>query len=46
MDCHYAQFEGRWAGHNAINDMFNLLLEEYVPADYPPCIDLGEPEPV
>jgi NADH:quinone reductase (non-electrogenic) len=44
MDCHYAQFEGRWAGHNAINDLFNKPLKEYLPSAYLPCIDLGEPE--
>jgi len=43
MDCHYAQFEGRWAGHNAINDLFNFPLKEYVQPAYIICIDLGEP---
>jgi NADH dehydrogenase len=42
-DSHFAQFEGRWAGHNAINDLFNLPLKEYVQPDYINCIDLGEP---
>ena len=30
MDCQYAQFEGRWAGHNAVNALFNIPLKEYV----------------
>jgi NADH dehydrogenase len=42
-DSHFAQFEGRWAGHNAINDLFNFPLKEYAPPDYINCIDLGEP---
>ena len=44
MDCHYAQLEGRWAGHNAINDLFNMRLKEYGQPDYMKCVDLGEPE--
>ena len=44
MDRQYAQFEGRWAGHNAINDLFNVPLKEYVQPDYMPCVDLGEPQ--
>ena len=43
MDCQYAQFEGRWAGHNAVNDLFNVPLKEYVQPEYIPCLDLGEP---
>ena len=42
IDCEYAQFEGRWAGHNAINDLFNMPLKEYVQSDNEMCIDLGE----
>ena len=44
MDCQYAQFEGRWAGHNAINDLFNFSLKEYVRPGYTNCVDLGEPQ--
>lgn len=44
MDCQYAQFEGRWAGHNAINDMFNLPLKEYFQRGYTNWPDLGEPQ--
>jgi len=46
MDCQYAQFEGRWAGHNAINDLFNTQLKEYVHPGYVTCVDLGEPQTV
>jgi NADH dehydrogenase len=44
MDCQYAQFEGRWAGHNAINDLFKIQLKEYVHPGYATCVDLGEPQ--
>lgn len=43
-DCQYAQFEGRWAGHNAINDLFNNPLKVYVQPGYVNCVDLGEPQ--
>ena len=46
MDCQYAQFEGRWARHNAINDLFNTQLKEYVHSGYVTCVDLGEPQTV
>jgi NADH dehydrogenase len=46
MDCQYAQFEGRWAGHNAINDLFNISMKEYVQPGYVNCVDLGEPQTV
>ena len=42
-DCQFAQFEGRWAGHNAINDLFDIPLKEYVQPGYVNCVDLGEP---
>ena len=42
-DWQFAQFEGRWAGHNAINDLFHLPLKEYTQPDFINCIDLGEP---
>jgi NADH dehydrogenase len=44
--CQFAQFEGRWAGHNAVNDLFHIPLKKYVQPDYLPCIDLGEPPAV
>lgn len=39
----FAQFEGRWAGHNAINDLFRIPLKEYTQPGFVNCIDLGEP---
>ena len=42
-DCQYAQFEGRWAGHNAVNDLFDFPLKEYAQPGYINCMDLGEP---
>ncbi|TKK65844.1 hypothetical protein FC093_19010 [Ilyomonas limi] len=45
MDCQYAQFEGRWAGHNAVNDLFGVPMKKYVQPGYANCIDLGEPQP-
>lgn len=44
LDCHYAQLEGRWAGHNAINDMFGMELKKYILPAYSTCVDLGDPE--
>jgi len=44
MSYQYAQFEGRWAGHNAINDLFNLPMKEYVEPGFANCADLGEPQ--
>ena len=46
MDCQYAQFEGRRAGHNAVNELFGVPLKNYVQPDYVNCIDLGEPQPI
>ncbi|MET0635850.1 MAG: FAD-dependent oxidoreductase [Chitinophagaceae bacterium] len=43
-DCQYAQLEGRWAGHNAINDLFGYPLKEYIQPGYFICADLGEPK--
>ena len=45
-NCQYAQFEGRWAGHNAINDLFNIPLKKYVQPGRVTCVDLGEPQTV
>lgn len=44
MDCQCGQFEGRWAGHNAINDLFNIPLKRYIHASPVTCVDLGEPK--
>tara|TARA_R110002051_G_scaffold314666_1_gene392004 strand:+ start:68100 stop:69368 length:1269 start_codon:yes stop_codon:yes gene_type:complete len=43
LDCQYAQFEGRWAGNNAINDLFDIPLKNYERLDHFPCVDLGAP---
>lgn len=42
MSCQYSQFEGRWAGHNAINDLFGATLKPYVQNGYVTCLDLGQ----
>jgi NADH dehydrogenase len=42
MACQYAQFMGRWAGHNAVNDLFATPLKEYIQNGYVTCLDLGE----
>lgn len=44
INCQYAQLEGRWAGHNAINDLFDIPLKEYIQPDYIKCPDLGQVE--
>src|SRR5690606_33154942 len=44
INCQYAQLEGRWAGHNAINDLFNIPLKGYEQPDYINCPDLGQVE--
>lgn len=41
MACQYAQFMGRWAGHNAVNDLFGEPLKEYIQNGYVTCLDLG-----
>lgn len=41
MACQYTQFMGRWAGHNAINDMFGIPVKEYIQNGYATCLDLG-----
>ncbi|TWR24389.1 DoxX family membrane protein [Mucilaginibacter pallidiroseus] len=42
MATQYSNFEGRWAGHNAINDLFDLPLKEYSQTELITCFDLGE----
>ncbi|MEH6680270.1 MAG: FAD-dependent oxidoreductase [Sediminicola sp.] len=44
MDCQFAQFEGRWAGHNAINDLFKVPMKKYVHPDYITCPELEDLE--
>lgn len=41
MSCQFSQFQGRWAGHNAVNDIFGLELKEYIQNGYTTCLDLG-----
>ncbi|RFZ91155.1 DoxX family membrane protein [Mucilaginibacter conchicola] len=41
MAAQYSHFQGRWAGHNAINDLFGLPLKEYRQTGQITCLDLG-----
>ncbi|OOQ57822.1 FAD-dependent oxidoreductase [Mucilaginibacter pedocola] len=41
MAAQYSNFQGRWAGHNAINDLFGLPLKEYRQTGQITCLDLG-----
>lgn len=41
MSCQFSQFQGRWAGHNAVNDIFEAPLKKYVQDGYNTCLDLG-----
>ncbi len=41
MSCQFSQFQGRWAGHNAVNDLFGFPLKEYKQPGYTTCLDLG-----
>lgn len=41
MSCQFSQFQGRWAGHNAVNDIFGVELLEYKQPGYNTCLDLG-----
>jgi NADH dehydrogenase len=42
----YAQFEGRWAGHNAVNDLYGIRMTEYVAPAGDACVDLGDSQTV
>jgi NADH dehydrogenase len=33
---------GKWAGHNAINDLFSATLKPYTNTSYVTCLDLGQ----
>ncbi|WP_114941189.1 NAD(P)/FAD-dependent oxidoreductase [Mucilaginibacter endophyticus] len=44
MAFQYSNFQGRWAGHNAVNDMFGMPLEKYIQEGYVTCLDLGHGE--
>ncbi|HYH14193.1 MAG TPA: FAD-dependent oxidoreductase [Flavisolibacter sp.] len=41
MSCQFALYQGRWAGHNAVNDLFNEPLLRYAHENYVTCLDLG-----
>jgi len=41
MSCQFSQFQGRWAGHNAVNDIFGVEMMKYVQNGYNTCLDLG-----
>ncbi|RFZ91178.1 hypothetical protein D0C36_19760 [Mucilaginibacter conchicola] len=41
MSCQFSQFQGRWAGHNAVNDLFDMPLKPYQQPGYNTCLDLG-----
>jgi len=41
MSCQFSQWQGRWAGHNAVNDLFGEDLKQYIQIGYNTCLDLG-----
>ena len=42
MACQFAMFQGKWAGHNAVNDLFGEALKPYLQENYLTCLDLGQ----
>ena len=42
MACQFSMFLGKWAGHNAVNDLFSQPLKPYSYKDYVTCVDLGQ----
>lgn len=42
MACQFAMFQGKWAGHNAVNDIFSKPLKPYRQPNYLTCLDLGQ----
>lgn len=42
MACQFSMFLGKWAGHNAVNDIFSQPLKPYSYKDYVTCVDLGQ----
>lgn len=42
MACQFSMFLGKWAGHNAVNDLFSQPLKPYRYTDYVTCLDLGQ----
>lgn len=41
MSCQFSQWQGRWAGHNAVNELFGEELKPYIQEGYNTCLDLG-----
>jgi len=46
MACQFSMDLGKWAGHNAVNDLFVYPLEPYVNNNYGTCLDLGQEDAV
>lgn len=42
MACQFSMDLGKWAGHNAVNDLFSESLMPYVNNRYVTCLDLGQ----
>lgn len=42
MACQFSMDLGKWAGHNAINDLFSAQLIPYANNRYVTCLDLGQ----
>ncbi|KIO77511.1 hypothetical protein TH53_08690 [Pedobacter lusitanus] len=42
MACQFSIDLGKWAGHNAVNDLFSLPLKAYMNESYVTCLDLGQ----
>ena len=42
MACQFSMDLGKWAGHNAVNDLFAQELIPYVNNRYVTCLDLGQ----
>jgi NADH:ubiquinone reductase (H+-translocating) len=44
MACQFSMDLGKFAGHNAVNDLFALPLQTYQYNSYVTCVDLGQDE--
>lgn len=42
MACQFSMYLGKWAGHNAVNDLFFAPLKAYTNTSYVTCLDLGQ----
>lgn len=42
MACQCSMDLGKWAGHNAVNDLFSNPLKPYINNNYGTCLDLGQ----